>query len=119
MEDGKLSFDINSMIPQLTEEIALQLRTKALESFSWEVRSAVQAEIKRYITENIVPAVGKELEKHHEEIRATFCAAVIDGSKAVAEKLNATIKEKMSGYDGAQMVQDFYKTILAGTHTGF
>lgn len=113
MEDtGKLSVDLSGMIPQLTEEIALQLRTKALESFSWEVRSAVQAEIKKYITENIVPTIGKELEAQHVTIRATFLAAILEGVNTVAEKLAATIKSQVAGYDGDTMVTDFIKTIL-------
>lgn len=107
-----LKIDLSETLPRLTEEIAAQLRKKAVDSFSYEVQNAIQQEIRRYITQSIVPTITKDLEREHEKIRAAFVLAVKDGCEAVAATMVESTKKRLAGYEGDTLVRDFFNKIF-------
>lgn len=103
-QESKMVIAIDAMLPAITEQVAAQLRQRAFDALTYRVNEAVAAEVQRYITENIVPAVTAELEAH----RAELIAAVIAGVQASMVALStATVKhvtDRLTGYDGSKVV---------------
>lgn len=113
-DEKKLTFgvDVAAMIPRLTQEIAAEMKAKALQSLQYEIQSAVTDTCREYIKERIAPEVAKELEGVHVEIRAAFLAAVTEASKAVAEKLVTSTRERLASYEGAEIVRTILRDLV-------
>jgi hypothetical protein len=110
-EDG-LELDIKAMLPRITEQVAAELRTKAVERFQWQVSSAVEEQVKLYITERIVPEVQKELAAHESEMRAAMVAAVRGACVALTEHVTEAAIKKMASYDGDKAIREIMTSLF-------
>lgn len=108
----EMSIKIESMLPQITEQVAAEIRKRALDNLSYEVTSAVQNEVRRYLVENIVPGVTAELQKHDAEIRAAFVEAVRQCAQLATDAVVKKAAEKMAGYDGDKMLKEIFGAIF-------
>lgn len=95
---------IEAMIPQITADVAAQLRERALAGLTHEVTQAVNAEVKRYVAEHIVPEVAAELHAHKAELIAAVVAGVKASALALSDALARHATEKLGGYEGAKVV---------------
>ena len=110
--EGRFNIAVDAMLPQITEEVAAELRKRALESISWEVKEAVQAEVRTYLTDSVLPQVRKELAQHEAEIRAAMVAAVRASGLLVAEKLQEAATKKMASYEGDKVLKDVFDKLF-------
>lgn len=105
MSEPELGLDIKAMLPRITEQVAAELRQKAVERFQWQVLSAVEEQVKLYITERIVPEVQRELAEHEAEIRASMVAAIRGACVALTEHVTESATKKIAGYDGDKAIK--------------
>ena len=113
MSENNLNISVESMIPQITEQVAAELRKKAIESFGYEVQQAVTTEVRRYITENIVPTLTAELKEKEPEIRAAFVAGIVGTAHAVAEHARSRAVEKLAGYEGDKLIRSIFDSLFS------
>jgi len=112
MSESNMTLSIESMLPQITEQVAAEIRKKALDSLSYEVQSAVTEEVRRYMVENIVPQVTAELKKHEVEIRAAFVESVRQCATLATDAVVKKAAEKMAGYAGDKMLKEIFGTLF-------
>lgn len=105
---------IKALMPQMTEQVAAQIRERALANLEHVVASAVTEEVKKYIANVIVPSVQAELAAHEGTIKAGVLAAV----KVVAERCGTALveqmTEKLTGYQGDKLVRDIFGPLMRG-----
>lgn len=101
----------NEMIPQITEQVAAQLRDRALARFEHQVAEAVAKEVERYISENIVPAVAKELQAKDAEIRAALVSGVCAAVDVLGRQIQESVTKRVAGYDGDKLVADVMRIL--------
>lgn len=113
-EEKGLKVDISELIPRITEQVASELRQKATQRFEYAVTEAVAVEVKRYIAENIVPGVTKELEKNDATIRAAIVAGVAVAADALRDKIIKEATDRITGYQGNELVRKFVDAVFGG-----
>ena len=110
--EDNLTISIEAMLPEITKTVAAELRVRALNSLQYDVQSAVSAEVKTYIAENIVPAVRKELAKHDAELRAVFVDAVRGAMELTAKAVLTATAKRLASYEGDKIVQTILRDIV-------
>lgn len=105
---------IKALMPQLTEQVAAQIRQRALSNLEHVVASAVTEEVKTYVADVIAPTVRAELVKHDADIRASVVAAVKLIGENVAAELVKQVTEKLSGYQGDHIIKEVFGPIFRG-----
>ncbi|HEU4727633.1 MAG TPA: hypothetical protein VFT22_07085 [Kofleriaceae bacterium] len=106
--------NVKALIPRLSQEVAERIRDEALGNIRYSTSQAITEEVKKYIAENVMPQVRKDLEASSDEIRA----AVIAASKGVAELLCAALVEsatkKLASYEGDKLLKEVFGPLFRG-----
>jgi hypothetical protein len=103
---------IEAMIPRMTEQVAQELRKRALDSLTSSVTYQINDEVKKYITEVILPETRKELVKHEAEFKAAALASVKGVLTEVAEQIFTKAKARLSGYDGDRVIDEVMRSVF-------
>lgn len=111
-QEPKFAIAIESMLPQITEQVAAELKKRALDVLSYEVGAAVRTEVERYIKENIVPSVRAELAAHETEIRASFVEGIRQACLLASTKIVASATKKMADYEGDKVISDVVRALF-------
>lgn len=110
----KMGQAIEAMLPSITEQVAAQLRERALRNLEHQVTQAVGEEVKRYLTENIIPSVTAELKAADPEIRAAIVAGIKAASVQLAAQIEKRITDKITGYEGDKVVAAILRQVSPG-----
>lgn len=106
--------NVKAMIPQMTAEIAAQIKAQALRQIEHTASVAIAEEVKRYITDSIIPTVQADLALQQDAIRA----AIVASCKGIAEGLAAALVERMtaklSGYEGDKLITQVFGPLFRG-----
>lgn len=105
---------IQSLIPQLTEEVAAKIRDRCLSNMEYNVAQQVQLLVGEHIKEVVVPAVHAELAAHGDEIKAAVIAAVKQVALTIGTALVAKATEKLAGYDGDKLLAGMLGPLFRG-----
>lgn len=116
MNTEDMTLDLAAMLPKITADVAEQLRTKAVERLQYTVANAIEAEVKLYIAETILPQVRKGLTEHEVEIRAAIVAAIHGASMSLAARITEAATKKMSSYEGDKVLSDIVQKLFGRGH---
>lgn len=105
---------IQSLIPQLTEEVAAKIRERCLSNMEYNVAQQVMLVIGEHIKTVIVPAVQADLEAHTDEIKASVVAAVKQVSVTIGVALVAKATEKLASYEGDKLLAGMLGPLFRG-----
>lgn len=111
---GSMSIEdrIKEMMPQLTEQVATEVRRRALEQLEHYTASVIVDEVKKYVADALLPQIQKELKGREVELRAAFLAAIQLTFETAAAKVTESATKKLASYEGDKLVQDVVKAIF-------
>lgn len=109
-EESKL--DLSTMLPGLTEQVAAELRRKAVAAFEYEAVQAVGATARKYIEDVIVPEAQAQLAAAKPELLALFVEAIRQTMAKTAEQILEMTTKRLAGYDGEKLVREVLTAIV-------
>lgn len=105
---------IQSLIPQLTEEVAAKIRERCLSNLEYKVSEQVQAAVNEHIATIIIPAVKADLAAHEEDLKAAVIAAVKQVGVTIGAALVEHATKKLASYEGDKLLTQMLGPLFRG-----
>ncbi len=105
---------VKAMIPRMTEEIAVAIKDRALRSVEYSTSEAIAEEVKRYVSDIVMPLVLDDLRSQQDAIKAAILAACKGFADALAETLLRKMTDRLTGYEGDEILKDVFGPFFRG-----
>lgn len=103
---GALQFDLQQILPEISDAVSAAIRKRAEESISYTVQEAIRKAVAEYVEAHIIPEVQQMLADRHGEMLAQIGAGVVAATNAVAESLKQRVAQRLAGHEGDKMIRN-------------
>ena len=111
-ESPQFQLDVAAMLPRITQQVAEELRKRALDTFSYTATEIMKREITNYLQKEIVPTLVVELKAKEAEIRAGMITALVESMVLLNERVIDHARKRLTSYEGDSLIRQLPTTLF-------